>query len=59
MTSGSPGASRRSPTTCARGRLKKISLEKVDGGAVVGSPLEALLIEAGFRQGPRKLTLTA
>jgi hypothetical protein len=26
---------------------------------VVGSPVGALLIEAGFRQGPRKLTLSA
>ena len=35
------------------------SLERVDGEPVVGSPLEALLVEVGFRQGPRKLTLSA
>ncbi len=41
------------------GRLKKLALEKVDGEPVVGSALEPVLIEAGFRQGPRKLTLSA
>ena len=37
----------------------KLSIERVDGEPVVGSPFEALLIDAGFRQGPRKLTLSA
>ena len=41
------------------GRLKKLDLEKADGEPVVGSDLEPLLIELGFRLGPRKLTLTA
>jgi ATP-dependent Lhr-like helicase len=41
------------------GRVKKLSLERADGEPVVGSPLEPLLVELGFRQGPRKLTLTA
>ncbi|GAC1439305.1 MAG: hypothetical protein NVSMB51_17060 [Solirubrobacteraceae bacterium] len=41
------------------GRLRKLDLERVDGGAVVGSPLEPLLIELGFRAGPKRLTLTA
>ncbi|UGS39048.1 DEAD/DEAH box helicase [Capillimicrobium parvum] len=41
------------------GRAGKLSLEKVDGEPVVGSDLEALLIELGFRPGPRKLTLSA
>ena len=42
------------------GRAKlKLSIERVDGEPVVGSPLEALLVDAGFRQGPRKLTLSA
>ena len=41
------------------GRGTKLSLEKVDGEPVVGSPLEELLIELGFRPGPRKLTLSA
>jgi ATP-dependent Lhr-like helicase len=42
------------------GRAKlKLSIERVDGEPVVGSPIEALLVDAGFRQGPRKLTLSA
>jgi ATP-dependent Lhr-like helicase len=40
-------------------RRHKLSLERVDGEAVVGSDLEPLLIEVGFRAGPRKLTLSA
>ena len=43
----------------ARGRIKRLALERVDGEPVVGSPFGALLIELGFRQSPRKLTLTA
>jgi ATP-dependent Lhr-like helicase len=42
-----------------RGRLKKLSLERVDGEPVVGSRWGELLIELGFRAGPRKLTLSA
>ena len=41
------------------GRLGRLALERVDGEPVVGSPLEPLLIERGFRTGPRKLTLSA
>jgi ATP-dependent Lhr-like helicase len=41
------------------GRGRKLSLEKVDGEAVVGSQWEALLVDLGFRAGPRKLTLSA
>jgi len=41
------------------GRGRKVSLERVDGEPVVGSPLEPLLVEVGFRAGPRKLTLSA
>jgi ATP-dependent Lhr-like helicase len=37
----------------------RLSLERVDGEPVVGSSWEALLIEVGFRAGPRKLTLSA
>ncbi len=44
--------------TAGHARLK-LSIERVDGEPVVGSPLEALLVGAGFRQGPRKLTLSA
>jgi ATP-dependent Lhr-like helicase len=40
-------------------RGMKLSLERVDGEPVVGSPWEPLLIELGFRAGPRKLTLSA
>jgi ATP-dependent Lhr-like helicase len=42
-----------------RGRIGRIGVERFDGQPVVGSPFGALLIEAGFRQGPRKLTLSA
>jgi ATP-dependent Lhr-like helicase len=41
------------------GRIKRLDLEKVDGQPVVGSPLEDLLVDLGFRLGPRKLTLIA
>jgi len=41
------------------GRGRKLSLERIDGEPVVGSPLEGMLIELGFRAGPRKLTLSA
>jgi ATP-dependent helicase Lhr and Lhr-like helicase len=41
------------------GRGRKLSLERVDGEPVVGSRLEGVLIELGFRAGPRKLTLSA
>ncbi len=42
-----------------RGRIKRLGIERFDGEPVVGSDLEALLVEVGFRQGPRKLTLSA
>ena len=42
-----------------RGRIKRIGVERFDGEPIIGSPFGALLIEAGFRQGPRKLTLSA
>ena len=40
-------------------RSRRLSLERVDGEPVVGSPWERLLVEMGFRAGPRKLTLSA
>jgi ATP-dependent Lhr-like helicase len=40
-------------------RTRRLSLERVDGEPVVGSPWEAVLVEMGFRAGPRKLTLSA
>ncbi len=42
-----------------RGRIKKIAVERFDGDSIIGSAFGALLIEAGFRQSPRKLTLSA
>ena len=43
-----------------RGRLsKRLSVERVNGEPVVGSALEPMLLEYGFRSGTRKLTLTA
>ena len=42
-----------------RGRVPRLGLERFDGEPVVGSPVGALLIELGFRQGPRRLTLSA
>jgi ATP-dependent Lhr-like helicase len=42
------------------GRLaSRIALERVAGEPVLGSPWEALLVRAGFRAGPRRLTLSA
>jgi ATP-dependent Lhr-like helicase len=41
------------------GRIRKLELERVNGEPVLGSPFEALLIELGFRAGPRRLTLSA
>ena len=52
-------ASRRSWRRVQRGRVRKLALERVDGEPIVGSAYEELLIELGFRAGPRKLTLTA
>jgi ATP-dependent Lhr-like helicase len=42
-----------------RGRIKRLALERFDGEPVVGSEVEAMLVDVGFRQGPRKLTLSA
>ncbi len=42
-----------------RGRLKRLALERFDGEPVMGSAFEALLVDIGFRQGPRRLTLSA
>lgn len=37
------------------GRIEKLAIERVDGEPVIGSGMEAVLIEAGFRRQPRKL----
>ena len=42
-----------------KGRIRQLAVERFDNEPVVGSPIEEILIELGFRQGPRKLTLTA
>ena len=47
------------PRPSARAACGALALERLDGEALVGSPLEPLLVEHGFRAGPRKLTLSA
>jgi ATP-dependent Lhr-like helicase len=42
-----------------RGRVPRLGVERFDGEPVVGTDAAALLIELGFRQGPRRLTLSA
>ncbi len=42
-----------------RGRVTRLGIERFDGEPVVGSLTAELLIELGFRQGPRRLTLSA
>ncbi len=41
------------------GGLKRVAIERFDGAPVIGSPVERLLEEVGFRQGPRRLVLSA
>jgi ATP-dependent helicase Lhr and Lhr-like helicase len=42
-----------------RGRVPRLGIERFDGEPVVGTPTAELLVELGFRQGPRRLTLSA
>jgi ATP-dependent Lhr-like helicase len=42
-----------------RGSVPRLGVERFDGEPVVGSEAGALLIELGFRQSPRRLTLSA
>jgi ATP-dependent Lhr-like helicase len=42
-----------------RGRAPRLAIERFDGEPVVGSEVGALLIDLGFRQSPRRLTLSA
>jgi ATP-dependent helicase Lhr and Lhr-like helicase len=42
-----------------RGRVPRLGIERFDGEPVVGSSTGELLIELGFRQSPRRLTLSA
>ncbi len=41
------------------GRVPKLALERIDGEPALSSPVRDLLVELGFRAGPRRLTLTA
>jgi ATP-dependent Lhr-like helicase len=41
------------------GGLKRAAVERFDGEPVLGSAVEQLLQDVGFRPGPRRLTLTA
>ncbi len=41
------------------GPLRRLAIERWDGEPVLGSAVEDLLVERGFRSGPRRLTLTA
>jgi ATP-dependent helicase Lhr and Lhr-like helicase len=42
-----------------RGRIRKLGVERVNGEPVMGTAWEELLLELGFRAGPRKLTIGA
>lgn len=42
-----------------RGRVPRLGIERFDGEPVVGSQTGELLVELGFRQSPRRLTLSA
>ncbi|HWE08077.1 MAG TPA: DEAD/DEAH box helicase [Solirubrobacteraceae bacterium] len=42
-----------------RGAIKRLALEKVDGESALTSPLGPTLLELGFQEGPRRLTLSA
>jgi ATP-dependent Lhr-like helicase len=41
------------------GRIKRLALEKVNGESALVSPLGPALLELGFQEGPRRLTLSA
>ena len=41
------------------GRIGAVALERIDGAPAIGSELESVLVDLGFRQGPRRLTLRA
>jgi ATP-dependent Lhr-like helicase len=42
-----------------RGTIKRLALEKVDGEPAASSRLGSVLVELGFQEGPRRLTLSA
>ncbi len=41
------------------GSVDAVALERVDSEPAIGSELEPMLVDLGFRQGPRRLTLRA
>ena len=41
------------------GGIRRLALEKVDGESALTSPLGPALLELGFQEGPRRLTLSA
>jgi ATP-dependent Lhr-like helicase len=60
LTDGSTAVALRALADAVRaGAVHTVALERVDGEPAIGSALEPLLVELGFRQGPRKLTLRA
>ncbi len=42
-----------------RGQIKRLAIEKIDGESALTSPLGPALVEHGFQEGPRRLTLGA
>ncbi|MBV9817955.1 MAG: DEAD/DEAH box helicase, partial [Solirubrobacterales bacterium] len=60
-----PGDGRLRPALAAlveqvrAGSIKRLALEKVDGGSAMRSELAPALVELGFQEGPRRLTLSA
>ncbi len=60
LADGSPAVALQALAEAVRaGDVHTVALERVDGKPAIGSALEPLLVELGFRQGPRKLTLRA
>jgi ATP-dependent Lhr-like helicase len=60
LADGSPAVALQALAEAVRaGDVHTVALERVDGEPAIGSALEPLLVELGFRQGPRKLTLRA
>ena len=42
-----------------KGHIQRLAIERFDGEPLVGSRFEPLLEAAGFRPGPRRMTLSA
>jgi ATP-dependent Lhr-like helicase len=60
LEGGDPAVALRTLADAVRaGEVDAVALERVDGEPAIGSRIEPLLVELGFRQGPRKLTLRA